>query len=213
MNFIYLNWTPILFPFIVGVLKFRYLELNLKIVFFYVCFGTFTEVFTRSLMWLAQVNNTMPLVHVALLISYLFLFVFYDRILSGFVKTFIIRIFVALLVVFWIVNSLLIQSIYPSLPVSIGSLAIIVLSIIYFYKVMVEAKIVNLTNEPLIWVNTAVLIYFTANLFFNILFNLIVENSIEFSKITVYYFSALNALFYILIAIGFLKTGRSKLVG
>jgi hypothetical protein len=69
-----------------------------------------------------------------------------------------------------------------------------------------------LADEPFIWINTAILIYYTGTLFFYILFNLILEYSREFSKITVYYFSILNALFYILIAIGFLKAGKTKAI-
>ncbi len=75
---------------------------------------------------------------------------------------------------------------------------------------MLEAKIMKLADEPLIWINTALLIYFTGNLFFYILFNVILEASRAFSKITVQYYSGLMALFYILIAIGFFKAKKSN---
>ena len=68
---------------------------------------------------------------------------------------------------------------------------------------MVEAKIRNLSKEPLIWVNTAILIYYTGNLFYYILFDLFLDYSHEFLKSIGVYFFTLNTLFYILIAIGF----------
>lgn len=75
---------------------------------------------------------------------------------------------------------------------------------------MIEANIKNLWNVPYIWINTGILIYYSGNLFHTILFNIILEYSREFSKLTVVYFNVLNALFYILIAIGFLKFKKIK---
>jgi hypothetical protein len=47
------------------------------------------------------------------------------------------------------------------------------------------------------------LIYYTGNLFYYILFNLFLDYSPEFLKSIGVYFYVLNALFYILIAVGF----------
>ncbi|WP_163323045.1 hypothetical protein [Draconibacterium mangrovi] len=73
---------------------------------------------------------------------------------------------------------------------------------------MTEARILNLWKEPLIFLNLAVLIYYAGNLFYSLLFNLILDYSREFAKITNYYFVGLNTLFYILVAIGFWKSDR-----
>ncbi|QGY42865.1 hypothetical protein GM418_04100 [Maribellus comscasis] len=212
MNFIYLNWTSILVPFIAGIFNFRYFDKNLKIIFSFVCYGTANEVFTRLLFWLADVKNAMPLLHLYGAISLGLLFAFYFYVLKSLIDKRIYLILTFVFFIYWVVNSLFIQSIfeYPSLPSSLGDILIILLSIMYFYKVMMEAKIVKLADEPSIWINTAILIYYTGNLFFYILFNNILEVSREFSKITVYYYSALMALFYILIAVGFLKARKRK---
>ncbi|MCG6187020.1 hypothetical protein [Maribellus maritimus] len=215
MNFIYLNWTSILIPFIVGLFVFKSFDKNLKIIFIFVCYGTANEVFTRLLFLLADVRNAMPVLHLYGAVSLGLLFTFYFYVLRGLIDKRIYLILSFVFIVYWVVNSLFIQSIYeyPSLPSSLGDILIILLSIMYFYKVMMEAKIVKLADEPLIWINTAILIYYTGNLFFYILFNNILAVSREFSKITVYYYSALMALFYILIAVGFLKAGKRKTVG
>lgn len=214
MKFIYFNWTPILVPFFIGLFKFRHFDKNLKLVFLFVCFGTFTEVVSRLLMLLAGVSNTMPINNLYGIGSFVLLFLLYFYVLGDFVNK---RIFTLLSIIFtfyWIVDTLFIQSdfIFSSFPRAIGQIFVIILAILYYYKVMVEAKIVKLADEPFIWINTAILIYYTGTLFFYILFNLILEYSREFSKITVYYFSILNALFYILIAIGFLKAGKTKAI-
>ena len=73
---------------------------------------------------------------------------------------------------------------------------------------MVEAKIKSISQEPMIWINTAVLLYFSGNLFFNILFSIILETSRDFSKFTTYFIVWLTAAFYLLIAIAFWKAGK-----
>ncbi|QGY42866.1 hypothetical protein GM418_04105 [Maribellus comscasis] len=120
-----------------------------------------------------------------------------------------------LFVVYWGVNSLFIQSIYefPTLPNSLGDMLIILFAIVYFYNVMLEANIMKLADEPLVWINTAILIYFTGNLFYYILFNVILEASREFSKITVAFSCALMALLYSLMTVGFFKARKRKHAG
>lgn len=154
----------------------------------------------------------MPISHIYGFISFGLLFGFYFVLLKEFLNAKVLFFVSSSFLVYWIVNSLFFQSVYvlPALPRALGNLCIIVLAIIYFYKLMLEAKIVKLADEPLVWINTAILIYYTGNLFFFILFNLILEYSREFSKVTVYYFSGLNALFYILIAVGFLKVKKKS---
>ena len=214
MNFIYLNWLSILVPFFFGLFTLKYFDKDLRLIFIFVCFGTFTEITTRLLIGIFDTKNTMPILHIYGIISFTLLFLFYSYVLRGFVNQKIFKVLGTLFVIYWLINSIFIQSIfeYPSLPSSLGDILIIILTITYFYKVMLEAKIEKLANEPLIWINTAMLIYYTGSLFVYVLYNVILEVSREFSKITVKYYSALMALFYILIAIGFLKA-RKKLTG
>lgn len=75
---------------------------------------------------------------------------------------------------------------------------------------MDEAKIENLWKEPTVFVNVAVLVYYSGNLFFSLLFNVILEYSRAFSKMTVVYYSILNALFYFLIAYSFMLAGKNR---
>lgn len=100
---------------------------------------------------------------------------------------------------------------FPSLPQAVSIFIIIAFAVIYFYRVMVEARITQLMKEPLVWINIGMIIYFSGSLFYSVLFNLILEYSRAFSQLTTVYFSVLNALFYILIAIGFSKSKNRSL--
>jgi hypothetical protein len=78
-------------------------------------------------------------------------------------------------------------------------------SVAFFTKVMVDGKITKLSGEPLIWINTAILIYYTGNFFHHSLYNLRLRASIDIAILSQKLFSVLNILFYLIIAIGFLK--------
>lgn len=201
-------------PFVYGLIHFKELDKPLKVLFYFVCYGTFTEVLIRLLIIFANIKNTMPFVHLYGLITYPLLFIFYSYILKNIKRRYFLVLGV-LFVVYWGVNSLFIQSIYefPTLPNSLGDMLIILFAIVYFYNVMLEANIMKLADEPLVWINTAILIYFTGNLFYYILFNVILEASREFSKITVAFSCALMALLYSLMTVGFFKARKRKHAG
>jgi hypothetical protein len=77
---------------------------------------------------------------------------------------------------------------------------------------MIEAKLKSLSKEPLIWINTAILINYTGNLFYFILFNPILNISTEVLRSLGKYTVVLNAVFYVLIAIGFYLIKADKQV-
>ena len=202
-----LNWTSILIPFFIGILRYKYFGKGLRTLFYFVCYGTLQEVTVRILIE-SGVENTLPASHLYMLVSTLILGLFFAEILHGTISKKIIYGIVGVFELFCIGDILFFESLdrYPALGQAVGTIMILCFVLTYFYKVMVEAEIKNLAKEPLIWINVGMLFYFAGNLFANLLFNIILEYSREFSKITIYYFSGLNALFYITIAIGFWKT-------
>ena len=144
------------------------------------------------------------------MVEFFIIGLFYSGVLKGLLSKRIIIAIIVLFELYSVVNALFLQSIfeYPAFPFAISTIFIVGFSILFFYKIMTEVRVLNLWKEPLIYINLAVLIYFSGNLFYSLLFNLILDYSREFSKITVQYFAVLNTLFYILNAIGFWKADR-----
>ncbi len=204
----YLKVSPILIPFIIGVYKYRDIE-KFKYLFYFVCFGVATEI-TSKILKSIETQNTMPLSHLYTLVSFILLCLFFQSVFNGYIKKIWFRVVTLFFVIFCFVNLLLFQSIYayPSLPFSILVIVMVTFSILYFHKTMVDAKIGQLSKESLIWINTGILIYYSGNLFYYILFNLFLDYSHEFLKSIGIYVISLNALFYILIAIGFWKVKK-----
>lgn len=158
-----------------------------------------------------NIKNTLPFINVYIIISFLLLGFYYFIILEKFVKKGIILFLILGFEVLFIFNLVFIQSWleYPTIFSSIRNILLVAFSIIYFYKIMIEENIKNLWKEARIWINTGVLLYFSGILFSTVLFNFILEYSREFSKLTLMYFSILNVLFYIFIAVGFWKAKKA----
>ncbi len=205
MWIIKINAITNLVAFIIGSLQYKYFSKELKIIYYFVAFGIFTEVFTKFFK-IFVMRNTMPIGHFYFPIAFLLAGLFYTRILEGFIKPVYLISIIIMFEVYAIINSVFVQSLfeYASLVGAIGSMLIFMFAVAFFVKVMNEAKINKLSREPLIWINTAILIYFTFNFFYYSLFNLLVSTSKEAIVIAVLFFSGINLLFYFLIGIAFL---------
>lgn len=201
---------PILIPFVVGIIKFKSLN-ELRWLFYFVCYGVANEITSITLI-ANGARNTMPLSHLYTYISFILLCIFYQSVYRRKInKAWFLGIMGGFTLFYMIY--LPSRSIYsfPSLPQAVSIFIIIAFAVIYFYRVMVEARITQLMKEPLVWINIGMIIYFSGSLFYSVLFNLILEYSRAFSQLTTVYFSVLNALFYILIAIGFSKSKNRSL--
>ncbi|MFV0266209.1 MAG: hypothetical protein ACK5HT_03635 [Draconibacterium sp.] len=218
MNLLYFNWTPILIPFIVGIVKFRNLDTALRILFLFVAMGTVNELVGLYLRYVVCLKNTMPQGNVYYLGEFLLLGLYYRQLLKDRFRSWVFLIIISLFITVSLVNLVLFKSWfeYPAVLQTVSKIFLMGFSLLYFYKVMDEAKIENLWKEPVIYINVAVLVYYAGNLFYSLLFNLILEYSRTFSRITVQYFSILNAVFYFLIVIGFWQvkaSGKKQLSG
>lgn len=201
-------WISILLPFITGLFCFKRFDTSLKLFYLYVLYGTVNEVVTFILRRFG-LDNTMPFIHLYQIVTFPILVLFYSSLIYKKTLTRFSIVLISIFELFNLINLVFFQSIYeyPNFTRTIATFVVIVLCIWYFYRVMVEAKIMSLWDEPLIWINGALLIYYSGNLFFTVLFNLILEYSREFSKITVVSFSVILTLFYVLVTIGFSKAG------
>jgi hypothetical protein len=189
----------------------NYAKIDKKSIYlvYFVCFALLTEIGLNVLADVFDVKYNLPLLHIYAPIEFLLLSLVYYRHLVGHVNRYVLLAIIVGFGVFCILNPLLLQGWNEySQARSFSSIILIGFSILYYHKVMVEARVESLSKEPMVWINTAVLFYFAGNLFYNALFKLILEYSREFSKLTTWYFGILNVMFYLLIAIGFYKAGR-----
>ncbi len=154
----------------------------------------------------------MPLGHLYISISFIFLALFYMHELKGLINKKIILAIIILFELFCLTNVILFQSYlsYPSVPGALSALILVTFAVFLFASILREGKIKKLSDSSLIWINSAVLLYFSGNFFFYTLYNFILNYSSEFLFRVLDFFRILNAVFYILIAIGLWKAGQQK---
>lgn len=154
----------------------------------------------------------MPLINLYLLVSFVLIGHFYSIVLDEIVGKKRLLLFMYAVVFYFVIHILFFQGIlkYPTLLGAIRSLIYIVLSLIFFFNARFDITGKKMWESPLLWVNAGILIYYSSTLFYSILFNIVLEYSREFAKMTVVYHSFFNTLFYILIAIGFWKTKTDR---
>lgn len=191
--------------FIVGCIQYKYFSKELKTIFYFVALGVLTETYTIFHQFYLM-KITMPIGHFYFPAAILILGLFYLQVLRNFIKPIYILTIIIAYVAYSIFNTLFIQGLfeYASLVASIGALIIFLFSVIYFTKIMVEAKITKLSSEPLVWVNSALLFYYAGNFFYHMLFNLRLLASREIAVLAIKFFVVLNLLLYMIIAISFL---------
>ena len=209
----YISLLIVFVPFAIGLVKFKNFNIELKIFFIFVAYGVFNETLSAVLVKVIGVRSNMPQAHFYGVVTFLTVCIFYRFLLNGFIKQKWIDAVIALYTIYYFMNSLFLQSIYvyPGIANAIGSIIILSLVILHFAKVMQEAKIRNLFAEPLIWISAALLIFYSVNLFFLVLFNLLLDFSTEFTTLVVYFRVGFNVLVYTMISIGFLKHKRYSL--
>ncbi len=193
-----------------GIVVIKKLDKKLLILFVFVCVAFFTES-VLSILMASGIKNTLAGLHIYAPIEFLLFSLMYLFYFRSYGKFKWIRVIIIVFLIFSVINPLFLQDLYEfSNTRAFSSFLLTFFAILYFYNVLFEIDISELWNEPMIWVNTAVLLYFAGNFFFFLLFSFILDYSREFSKITVVYFTVLNSIFYTLIAIGFYKAGKQK---
>lgn len=205
------NYTvlSILPPVIVGTVFFRKLKVSHRYLFYFLLTGFIAEIITLYLRYFTEIKNNMPVGHTYISISFIFIAIFYLYELKGHIRARIIIWCIILFEAFSILNLLFFQSYYdyPSTTGAISALILVTFSVLLFSNIMVTGKIKHLSQSSLIWINTAVLIYYSGNFFFYILFNLILDYTLSFIHTVVNFFKIIYVIFYTLLAVGFWKAG------
>jgi hypothetical protein len=206
------EWLVTFIPLIVGAIYFKKFDRGLIFFYLFVVLAVLTELTTKIGIHIIGIKNTMPIGHIYIAGACLLTGLFFSVQLKGFVKKKIIVGIIIFFEAFAIFNMFFIQNLYefPSISGATGAIMLVTFSILLFTKIMIEGKIKNLVAEPVIWLNSAVLIYYSSNFFFYILYNIILGFSREFSLRTISIFNFINAIFYVLITISFLKAGKKQ---
>ena len=160
----YVQYVLIL-PFSIGIYNFKYCKNESKVVFLYVLLGIVFELISRVLAYL-KFHNTLPLLHLYTVLEFSIIWLFYYRYFKIFYSQNGMKILLLLFVLFAIFNALFLQKIdtFNTYARGLESLILISLTLMAFNKIMVELDTRYPTNQPVFWINTGFLFYFSGNL-------------------------------------------------
>lgn len=154
----------VIIPVLLSIYKFKSLiKVQVKLVYL-LLIVLIVEVISNML-WYKKINN-MPLYHFFTVIQFLLIVNIYRRALS---QTFSKKFFASLsvgFVVFAIINTIFLQGLMTfnsNTTTLLGSL-VIFLSLSYFYALLKEVKYSTLETNPMFWINSGFLIYFSSSL-------------------------------------------------
>ena len=211
--FVYLYTVSIpLIPVIIGGYNYAKISKSLKYLYFFVVLGALAELSNFLMSKVFGIHHNMPIGNVYFFFAFLLLGLYFKYLYKGFIQQKYIVTLIVVYEVCFVANLVFIQSIseYPALLKGIGDLMVLSLVVVFFHKTMLEAKHERIWQEPLIYINLAILLYFSGSLFYSILFNLVIEYAASFAVFSQNYFYVLNGVFYLLIARGFWKAGKQK---
>lgn len=204
-----INAITNIIAFIIGCFLYRHFTKELKIIFYFVAFGVLTEIYAKFHLHFIM-KNGMPIGHFYFPIAIFIAGMFYREILKTFINPKYILWIIIGYEIYCFINPIFVQGLfeYPSLTGSVGALILFLFSVAYFIKVMIDANIKKLSAEPLIWINTAFLVYYTVGFFYHSLYNLRTTASMDVAVFAIKLFAVLNLTFYLIISIAFILSSK-----
>lgn len=158
----------------VGTLTFRKLIFDQKILYYLMICVAVEELVTVSLWKLKRNNNFVY--HFYAVAELLLLGTLYAAHLKTWIKPVYMRTLFVLFVLFAVLNALFFQSLreFNSNVIMVSSLLLIMLALLYSYKLLHDLDHHPLKQVPMFWINMSVLTYFAgAFLLFNVVNDLV----------------------------------------
>jgi len=104
---------------------------------------------------------------------------------SGIVSKIYFQIVGVIFTIFVVINTIFFQNLYTfnSNATTVSSILVIFFALCYFYSLLKEMKYSALESNPMFWINSGFLIYFSSNLILFFINNTLFERSTEASYI------------------------------
>lgn len=192
------------------VLLFYYRRLD-SLMLFFAAFMLLTALSDALLdvLFFLKLPNNMPVIHIYLLLSVVFVgLIYYQALIGNFLKKAVIILSaVALLVMFsatFFFGSLM-Q--YPSMSNTALSILVIIFSLLYFFQLFNEKTIIKVEQRSFFWINLGLLINFSSTILFFVLYKYLLDKKLwAYFNINDY----ANITFNILSTVGILQLSRKS---
>ncbi len=189
-----------LIPIAIGFFRYNQLSIALRSVFWFCVTGFCLDAIGR-VFWVLSIPNLF-LGHLSTIVEFVFFANVYRFALRGFVKPALIPAIIGLFTLLAIINTIFLQSFkFNNSNIKIiEAVLLIAFALVFFYKLVHELVVSRLEKYPMFWVNCAVIIYFSSNLFVFIYSNYLLLYSKQLGIQIWFIHSLFFILFHIILA-------------
>ena len=169
---------PVIIFTIFSIYKYKKNNYERKFILFFFINTFIFDMFLKYF-WLYKMNN-LYIANIYIPIEFFILLSLYQFNLHEIINKFYFYIILSLFFTFYVINIFYFQgffSDYSSNAKTLESVIFIILSQVYFYKILIHLDVEFLLREPMFWINTGVLIYFSADIFIFIFGNYLMKYS------------------------------------
>jgi hypothetical protein len=209
--FEYVSWV-ISIPLIIGIFKRKYLERELKIIFYFLCNSVFFELISMT-MYKYKIPN-LYLFHLYVLTESFFIFWFYFEIFKKNLSPKIIPIIFIVFITFSLVDTFIWHNpfTFNSYAKTLECIIIVLYTVFYLYKTFDEFQDEDPSDTPIFWINAGFLFYFSGCLFLFTFSNFILTQGKPMGMIVWELHAFFIVIMYSLISIGLWKSKRNNTV-
>ncbi|WP_108867682.1 hypothetical protein [Aquimarina aquimarini] len=154
----------VIIPLSLSIFRFKSLN-KIQIKLIYLLLGILIVECISNILWYQKINN-LPIYHFFTVLQFLLIINIYREVLSYiYSKSFFTSIGICF-IVFAVINTLFLQNLYTfnSNTTTVLGVLVVFFALSYFYVLLKEAKYSPLENNPMFWINSGFLIYFSSNL-------------------------------------------------
>lgn len=192
--FIKLSQASILLPIYTGLVNYKKLTKQYRILFYFFVASAGIEVLSEVMK--ATVSNNMPCMHLLVPIELFMLsIIYYDHFRESKALRLTIVINALIFTAVWVADSFVINSIwdFKSFSRTYAAVSLLCYALIYFHFMFRRDTEHYSSRHPMYWVNTGVIIYFGSNLLYFMPTDLLLRHH-HAANIGLYFHNALNII-------------------
>lgn len=194
-----------LFPLVLALYKRKFLSPPLQVIFIYLLLIVGVQAIAKFTAWLGM--NNLPLLHVYTIAEFSLLCWFYQRAIPALVSVRTMSLCILLFLAWALWNACCYQGWYQfnTNARTPEGIAVLIFALLYYYAVMREMKILRLEDEPLFWINTGFMLYFSGGTLLFFFSNVILSFAYSLNMYIWALHASFSVILYLFLAIGIWK--------
>jgi hypothetical protein len=197
-------------PFIIGIIKKKYLVNELSVIFLYVFNGVIFQ-FISTFMWYYKIPN-LYLFHIYVLTEFFFISWFYYELFKKYISPKTIPIIFIIFIAFSLIDTFVWHNpfTFNSYAKTLECIIIVSYTVFYLYKTFDEFQDEDPSDTPVFWINAGFLFYFSGCLFLFTFSNFILTQGKPMGMIVWALHAFFMVIMYSLISIGLWKSKKNN---